>query len=98
MKREQKPGTGTPAGVQIKVKVLPRSARSEVAGWMGETLKIKLTAPPVEGEANAALLNFLAEALGVKKTAVDLVKGKASQNKVVYIAGMSMEEVVKRLK
>lgn len=85
-------------GAQIKVKVLPRAARNEVVGWVGETLKIKLTAPPVEGEANAALVAFLADALGISRAAVALVKGKASQNKIVHVAGLTLEEVVEKLK
>jgi len=84
-------------GVTFAVKVIPRASRNEIAGVEGEALRVRLTAPPVEGAANAALLAFLAEVLGVPKRDVRLVSGQTSRRKVVAVAGLTAEEVQERL-
>jgi len=81
----------------LKVRVNPRSSQNRITGWKDETLCIKLTAPPVEGAANKACLEFLAERLGVKKSAVVLVSGGSSREKVFRVEGLSAEEVRGRL-
>jgi uncharacterized protein len=70
---------------RLKVRVQPRASRNEICGWQGEALKVRLTAPPVEGQANEALLRFLKEALGLKAGQVALVAGGQSRNKLVEI-------------
>ncbi len=72
--------------MKIKIRVLPRSSKNEVVGEMADgILKVKLTAPPVDGKANEALLELLAEHYGVKKNKIKLTSGLTSKNKVVEI-------------
>jgi len=85
------------AEVTFAVHVVPRASRNEVAGVEGEALRVRLTAPPVEGAANAALLAFLAEVLGVPKRDVRLVSGQTARRKVVAVAGLKAEDVQERL-
>jgi uncharacterized protein (TIGR00251 family) len=68
-----------------------------VAGLQGGAVKVRLTAPPVDGEANDALVRFLAKQLGVARSAVTLVRGHASRRKILCIEGLTLEEVTKRL-
>jgi len=71
---------------QIKLKIIPRSSRNEITGEMADgTLKIKLTAPPVEGEANKKLIEFLSKKWGVAKSKIIIIKGEKSRNKIVEI-------------
>ena len=79
-------------GVTFAVRVILRSSRNEVAGVQGDALKVKLTAPPVEGAANAALVEFLAEQLGVRKSAVSILSGDKSRHKMVRVAGVTREQ------
>ncbi len=84
-------------GVLLSVKVQPRAARTQFAGILGSELKIKVAAPPVDGAANEALVEFLAEVLGCPRRAVALVRGQASSHKVFEIAGMTPANVVIRI-
>ncbi len=84
-------------GVYVSIKLQPRASKNEVGEVMGQELKIKVTAPPVDSAANEALVRFLAEALGCPRGAVQLVRGQTSRHKVVFIAGMSPEEVRAKL-
>ena len=81
----------------LSVLVQPRASRNEVAGWVGESLKIKLTAPPVEGEANEACLDFLATLLDLAPSRLAIIQGNRSRNKVIRITGLTQEEVHTRL-
>jgi len=84
----------------ISVKVIPRSKKNSVEwenGVEGEGLRVRLTAPPVDGAANEALVGFLAERLGVPKRQVVVVRGATSRQKVVEVAGISLEDVKKKL-
>lgn len=70
----------------IKIRVLPRSSRNEVVGEMADgTLKVKLTAPPVDGKANEALVELLAEHFDISKSKIKIVRGLTSKNKVIEI-------------
>lgn len=80
-------------GVILTVRVVPRAARSEVQGIHGDALKIRLRAPPVEGKANRALIEFLAETLGVSKSAVEILTGDTSRNKRVLVRGVSLQQI-----
>lgn len=72
--------------MKIKIRVLPRSSRNEVVGEMADgTLKVKLTAPPVDGRANEALIKLLADYLDVNKSKIKIVTGAANKNKTVAI-------------
>jgi len=78
---------------EIKVRVLPKSSRTQIIGIEGDMYKVKLTAPPVEGKANKALIELLARRLGIGKGRVDIVSGSRSRLKTVRIYGLSSEEV-----
>jgi uncharacterized protein (TIGR00251 family) len=71
--------------------------KTEVAGLHGEALKIRLAAPPVDGKANACLIAFLANQLGVARSAVSLISGESSRAKRVYVSGLSAAEAQVRL-
>jgi len=77
----------------IKVKVLPRSSRNQIIGVEDGIFKIKLTAPPVDGKANKALIEFLAKRLGLAKGSVEIISGERSRQKSVRIHGLSLKEV-----
>ncbi len=84
----------------ISVKVIPRSRKDSVEwvkGEEGERLKVRLTAPPVNGVANEALVALLAERLGVSKRQVVIVRGATSRQKVVEVVGLSSADVRQRL-
>jgi uncharacterized protein len=72
-------------GLVLKVAVVPRASRNQVAGLKGDALKIKLTAPPVEGAANKACLQFLAKALGLPKSSLAIISGESSRTKRIFI-------------
>ena len=72
----------------LKVHVQPRASRSEVIGWREDALALRLTAPPVEGAANKACRDFLAEWLGVKRADVELLSGEKSREKRFRISGL----------
>ena len=84
-------------GVRLEVKVQPRSSRNELLGFQQGVLKVKLTAPPVEGEANQALTSFLAEVLGTSKRNVVILRGETARLKLVGIHGMSLAEAENKL-
>lgn len=71
----------------LALHIQPGAKRTEVAGLHGDALKLRLAAPPVDGKANAALLAFVAEALGLPKSAVTLKSGQTSRQKVVAVSG-----------
>ncbi len=84
-------------GVIIRVYVAPRSSVNKVVGEHNGSVKVALTAPPVEGAANKALVEFLAKALGVPKASVVLVSGETSRNKSVAVAGIDVSEAMRKL-
>jgi uncharacterized protein (TIGR00251 family) len=77
---------------RITVKVHPRAKRSAITGKLGETWKLDLAAPPVDGKANEECIRFLAELAGVPKSAVRIVMGVTNRTKVVDISGVTEEE------
>ena len=82
---------------ELAVKVVPRSAKDEIVGWLGGALKVRVMAPPQDGRANRALEQLLATALGLKKNAVTVAAGSSSARKRVAIAGLERAEVLRRL-
>lgn len=86
-----------PEGVILAVKVQPRASRNEVVGILGDELKIKITAPPVDSAANEALLRFLADTLDCPRGAVRLLRGNTSRRKTILIQGMKPLLVLARL-
>jgi uncharacterized protein len=83
---------------RLSIRVQPRSSRNAIAGWTGTTLKMSLTAPPVDGAANAACLAFLAHLLDMPASRLSLLKGARSRTKLVRLRGMNQEEVDRRLR
>jgi len=83
--------------IKLEVKVIPGSSRTGVAGWLGDALKVRVTAPAERGKANAAVEATVAEAIGVSRACVRVVAGKTSPRKVVEITGLSEAEVHDRL-
>jgi uncharacterized protein (TIGR00251 family) len=81
----------------IAVKAVPNAPRNEVAGWLGDALKIKVHAPALEGRANDALCEFIAGELGLPKRAVTLAQGDKSRLKLLRIAGRTLSEVKAKL-
>ena len=83
--------------MKLEIKAVPGSSRNDVAGWLGGTLKVRVTAPAERGKANAAIELVIAEALGISSASVHVVAGRTSSRKIVEIAGLSDEEVYRRL-
>ena len=81
----------------LRVFVAPRSSSNKVLGLHDGMVKVALTAPPVEGAANKALVSFLAKVLGVSKSSVTLVAGETSRKKTVSVEGIGPEEAIRRL-
>lgn len=84
-------------GVTFAVRVVPRARRNQISGRHGDAIKIRLTAPPVEGAANAALCAFLAECLGVRQQAVEILSGHNSRAKIVRVVGLGAQQIQERL-
>jgi uncharacterized protein (TIGR00251 family) len=84
-------------GAILILHIQPGARRSEIAGVHGEALKIRLAAPPVDGKANAALLEFLATALATAKSRLTLVAGQSSRSKRVAVHGLAVAEIRARL-
>jgi uncharacterized protein len=81
----------------LELWVQPRASRDEVAGFQDGAVKVRLTAPPVDGEANDALVRFLAKKLGIARSNLVIVRGHTGRRKAVRIAGLTAEEVRRRL-
>jgi uncharacterized protein len=77
--------SGGPAAVRLRVRLQPRAACNRIVGRHGDAIKIQVHAPPVEGAANAALIDLLAEALDVPRRAVRIVQGATGRDKLVEI-------------
>jgi uncharacterized protein (TIGR00251 family) len=89
--------TETAGGVSFAVKVHPRATRNAVTGALGDALKVSLTAPPVEGRANEACIEFFAKLLKVPRSSVTIACGQSSRNKVIRVAGLTAQQVRERL-
>lgn len=77
-----------PDGIAFKVRVQPRSSKNAIAGIMGDSLKINITSPPVDGEANAACIAFFANIFSVGKSTVLITGGHRSRLKIIKVAGL----------
>ncbi|MFN2245265.1 MAG: DUF167 domain-containing protein [Anaerolineae bacterium] len=84
--------------VAFSVRVVPRASRNKIEGIKDGAVRIRLTAPPVEGAANEALIGFLSSVLRVPKQDIELVSGQTARNKVVSVSGLSAEEIEARLR
>ncbi len=83
----------TETGVIFRIRVVPRASRREPAGIQDGALKLRITAPPVDGKANRECVRMLAELLGVKKTQVAIISGHASRTKTVAVEGVKAKEI-----
>jgi len=78
---------------RLSLKVVPGSSRDEVVGWLGDSLKVKVKAPPEKGRANEAVLALLADRLGIDPSSIAVVSGHGSPAKVMAIDGMDDEAI-----
>lgn len=83
--------------MKLKLKVVPGARRDEIAGWLGDALKVRVSAPPEKGKANAAVIALLAARLGVAERDVRVVSGAGSPRKTVEIDGVTVEDVGRAL-
>jgi hypothetical protein len=79
--------------VTFSIRVHPKARRERIAGALGDSLKLELTAPPIEGKANEACIRFFAELLKVPRSSITIAAGAGSRNKVIRVAGVSAAEV-----
>ena len=86
-----------PPSCVLAVKAIPNAPRSQVVGWLGDALKVKVHAPPVEGKANDALCAFLADHLGLPRRAVTVQRGDTSRQKLIRIDGLDLPTLKARL-
>ena len=87
----------TAEGAAFAIRVHPRAKSDAITGEIGNSLKMALTAPPVEGRANEACIEFFAKLLKVPRSSVSIAAGQNSRNKVIRVGGLSADEVRKRL-
>jgi uncharacterized protein (TIGR00251 family) len=92
------PINDTPHGATFAVRLHPRAKKNAISGELGDALKISLTAPPVEGKANAACIDFLAHLLKLPRSSITIAAGQTSRNKLIRISGVSAAEVGARLR
>jgi uncharacterized protein len=92
------PVRDTSAGVTFAVKVRARARKNSITGVVGDALKLALTAPPVDRRANEACIEFLANLLEVPRSSVTIASGETSRNKVIRVAGLTADDVRRRLR
>ena len=89
--------TDTPSGAVLNLRIVPRASKNTIQGRHGDALKIRLCAPPVDGAANAALIEFLAKTFSLPRSRIQLLSGQTSRTKRVLLAGMKADEVRGRM-
>jgi uncharacterized protein (TIGR00251 family) len=87
----------TAQGAQFALRVQPRASRNAIAGVMGDAVKLAITAPPVDGKANQAVVEYLAELFQVSKSSIVIVSGETGRNKLIAVRGLSAKQVRKAL-
>src|SRR5260221_7966165 len=85
------------SGVTFAVRVHPRARKNAISGTVGDALKLALTAPPVEGKASQAVIEFFADLFQIPRSSVTIASGETSRNKVVRISGVNRAAVEQRL-
>jgi uncharacterized protein (TIGR00251 family) len=88
----------TPSGATFAVRLRPRARKNAITGELGNALKISLTAPPIEGRANHACIEFLADLLKLPRSSITIAAGQSSRNKLIRISGVSAAEIAARLR
>ncbi len=96
--RPRKAEDNRPAGAVLEVRIQPRASKNGVVMQSDGSLKIRLTAPPVDGAANEALIKYLADILGVAKYQVEIVSGQTSREKRIRITGRDLDTALDLLK
>ena len=82
---------------RLQIKVSPKASRDAVTGWMGDTLKLSVTAVPERGKANESVIELLAGVLGIAKTRIRVLRGQTQPNKLLEIEGLDEAELQRRL-
>jgi len=85
--------TESKGGIILTIRVVPRASKNEIAGELGNALKVRLQAPPVEGKANKALVEFLADKLDITRKQISILSGDTGRNKRILITGATLQEV-----
>ncbi|MEZ5572152.1 MAG: DUF167 domain-containing protein [Halioglobus sp.] len=83
--------------VTLKIKVVPGASRTEISGWLGDALKVRVSAAPEKGRANAAVEALVAQTLGLPSASARIISGKSAQHKVIEIDGLTKAEILQRL-
>jgi uncharacterized protein (TIGR00251 family) len=91
--KKDRPTAKAPDSVTLTVRIQPRASKNEIAAQGDGSIKIRLTAPPVDGAANEALVKFLANELGVPRSQVEIVSGHTAKNKILRIDGVGRQDV-----
>jgi uncharacterized protein (TIGR00251 family) len=81
----------------IHVRVIPRARRTEVSGRRGDAILVRLSAPPVDGAANDALIAFLADRLGIAQRQIAIARGASARDKTIAIDGLAPADIARRL-
>ncbi len=84
-------------GATFAIKVHPRAKKNAITGELNNVLKLSLTAPPLDGKANDACIEFFAKLLKLPRSSVTIASGQTSRNKVIRVVGLSAEDVLKRI-
>jgi len=87
----------SPSGITFAVRVHPRAKKNAITGEVGDALKLALTAPPVDGRANEACIEFFAKLLNLPRSSVTIAAGLTSKNKVIRVSGLTARQVRDRL-
>jgi uncharacterized protein (TIGR00251 family) len=87
----------SPAGITFAVKVHPRAKKNVITGIAGDALKLALSAPPADGKANAACIEFFAKLLNLPRSSVTIAAGQTSRNKVILVSGLTAQQVRDRI-
>ena len=82
---------------RLKIKVVPGASSSEICGWLGDALKVRVSAPPEKGKANLLVQRVVAKALSVPEGSVRIISGKASPQKVMEVDGLTIQEIKQRI-
>jgi uncharacterized protein (TIGR00251 family) len=85
------------SGATFAAKVHPRARKNAITGEIGDALKLSVTAPPVEGRANEACIEFFANLLKLPRSSITIASGQSSRNKLIHVAGLSAAELRQRL-
>jgi len=85
------------SGVTFAIKVHPRARKNAITGTVGDALKLALTAPPVDGKANQAVIEFFSDLFAITRSSVTIASGETSRTKVIRVSGISADQVRQRL-